>query len=152
MLWESSHVSHSFQLLQFLLFFVLLSYHHNNWLISWIEKERTVLRYCECFFFGIPHYCLLWIAMAEHHVCLSAMGVIWLSEAPWVRPARPGHEEVKLLPLPHRRTCFEQIKVVMIKKGEYSSCIWTHTTINTMLYILYHFSCSLDFLLECTSS
>ena len=66
------------------------------------------------FFLGIKPHCLLWIAMAKYHVwCLSAMGVILPSGAQWVRSTRPGCEEAKLLPLSHRRTCFEQRKVVV---------------------------------------
>lgn len=47
---------------------------------------------------------------------LSAMGVIWPSDAQWVRHTRQGQEEVKLLPLPRHRTCFEQKKVVLNKQ------------------------------------
>lgn len=45
--------------------------------------------------------------------CLSALGVIWPSGAQWVRPTRPGSEEVPQLPLPN----FQQRKVCAHTKG-----------------------------------
>lgn len=79
---------------------------------------RTVCKFAiRDFSFGVQPHCFLWIAVAEYRACcLSAMGVIWLSDAQWVRRTRQGHEEVKLLPLPRRRTCFQQRKAVVNKE------------------------------------
>lgn len=47
--------------------------------------------------------------------CLSALGVIWPSGAQWVRPTRPGPEEVPQLPLPHRQT-FNKGRFALIRR------------------------------------
>lgn len=55
--------------------------------------------------------------------CLSALGVIWLSGAQWVRPTRPGCEELPQLPLPLCHACFQQRKVVLKRKIKCRMCI-----------------------------
>lgn len=47
--------------------------------------------------------------------CLSALGVIWPSGAQWVRPTRPGPEEVPQLPLPHCQT-FNKGRFALIRR------------------------------------